>query len=246
MTKGTGMADGKTSEKWLLVDLPIMDYAEARGLQQDLLAAKAEKRIDDNVVLCLEHPRVYTIGRRGGRENLKVADEFLGREGIPVIDVERGGDITYHGPGQLVVYPIVHLEEAGLGIGEFITSLEEVMLCAASALGVSAERNSLNRGIWIGDNKLGNIGICVRRGIAFHGLSLNVNVALEPFDWINPCGLQGIAVTSIERELSRKIAMGRAREAMKQSVEKVFGVNLTRIGLPELRRRIELKKNASL
>jgi lipoate-protein ligase B len=118
------------------------------------------------------------------------------------------------------------------------------MLEAASILGVSAERNSLNRGIWIGNNKLGNIGICVRRGIAFHGLSLNVNVALEPFGWINPCGLQGIAVTSIERELSRSVPIERAHTAMKRSVEKVFGVELVEISVPEIRRRIEKKKSA--
>ncbi len=239
------MTDGSASKKWLLVDLPIMDYAEARELQHDLVAAKADGTIDDDVVLCLEHQRIFTIGRRGGRENLKASDEFLGREGIQIVDVERGGDITYHGPGQLVLYPIVHLERAGLTIGDFITSLEDVMLGAASALGVSAERNSLNRGIWIGDNKLGNIGICVRRGITFHGLSLNVNVALAPFEWINPCGLQGITVTSIERELSEIISMETAREAMKQSVEEVFKVTFFRIGLPELRRRIDRDKSAA-
>ena len=236
--------DGLTSAKWLLVELSITDYAQAWKLQQDLVAAKADKIIEDDVVVCLEHPRVFTIGRRGGRENLMVDDNFLEREGVPVIEVERGGDITYHGPGQLVLYPIIHLEKARMGIGEFITSLEEVLLEAASALGVSAERNSLNRGIWIGNNKLGNIGICVRRGIAFHGLSLNVSVALEPFGWINPCGLQGIAVTSIERELSRKIPIEQAREAMKRGVEKVFGVELVETTVPELRRRIEKKKSA--
>lgn len=239
------MSHDAVSAKWLLIELPIMEYAEARDLQQDVVAAKAEKRIESDVVLCLEHPRVFTIGRRGGRENLRVAADFLGREGVPVVEVERGGDITYHGPGQLILYPIVHLEKAGLGIGDFITSLEDVMLEAASDLGVFAERNSLNRGIWIGDNKLGSIGICVRRGIAFHGLSLNVNVALEPFDWINPCGLQGIAVTSIERELSREVPMERARESMRQGVEKVFGVKLIEIGLPELRRSIDSGKSAA-
>ena len=222
--------------KWLLVEPPTMDYAEARELQLDLVAAKAEKAIEDDVVLCLEHPRIFTIGRRGGRENLKVSDEFLEREGVPVIDVERGGDITYHGPGQLIVYPIVHLERAGLDVGGFITHLEETMLGAASALGVTAERNSLNRGIWVGANKLGNLGICVRRGIAFHGLSLNVNVSLEPFGWINPCGLEGIAVTSIEKELAREIPMDRAREAMRRSIESVFEVELIEISLAELRK----------
>jgi lipoate-protein ligase B len=236
--------EGTASAEWLLVELPVADYVEVWKLQQDLVAAKAEKIIEDDVVLCLEHPRVFTIGRRGGRENLRVSDDFLEREGVPVIEVERGGDITYHGPGQLVLYPIVHLDRARLDIGEFISSLEEVMLDTSAALGVSAERNSLNRGIWVGKNKVGNIGICVRRGIAFHGLSLNVNVALEPFGWINPCGLYGISATSFERELSRTISMDLARETIERSVEKIFEVNLVKTSLIELRRRINEKQGA--
>jgi lipoate-protein ligase B len=235
--------DSTASKKWLLVDLPVTDYEEAWKLQKEIVAAKADKIIGDDVVLCLEHPRVFTIGRRGGRENLMVDDAFLEREGVAVIEVERGGDITYHGPGQLVLYPIVNLERAGMDIGGFITSLEEVMLQSASALGISAERNSLNRGIWTGHSKLGNIGICVRRGIAFHGMSLNVNVALEPFGWINPCGLQGISATSVERELSRTITMEHAREATYRAVQDVFGVELVETTVPELRRRMEGKKS---
>jgi len=238
------MSDSTAMGKWLVVQMPITDYTEALNLQKDIVAAKADGIIADDVLLCLEHPRVFTVGRRGGRGNLMVDERFLEREGVAVIDVERGGDITYHGPGQLVLYPIVHLEKAKIGIGEFITVLEDVMLHAASTLGVSAERNSLNRGIWIGNAKLGNIGICVRRGIAFHGLSLNVNVALEPFGWINPCGLQGITVTSIKRELSRGISMEHAREAAKRGVEKAFGVELLEISVAQLRCRIEEKSHA--
>ena len=226
--------------------MPITDYAETRKLQMDLVAAKTEGRIEDDIVLSLEHPRVFTLGRRGGRENLSVSEDFLKRERIPVIEVERGGDITYHGPGQLVIYPIVDLKAAGLQVGEFITLLEEVMLKTAAAWGVTAERNSLNRGVWVGNNKMGSIGICVRRGISFHGLALNVNISLEPFEWIRPCGLRGIGITSLERELSRELPMDEARKVIMRSIEEVFRVELVQTGLPELKARYETANELSL
>ncbi len=229
---------GRTRE-WLYLDLPVTDYIEAWGLQKKLAAARADKRIDRDIVMALEHPSVFTIGRRGGRQNLKVADEFLKEAGASVVEVERGGDITYHGPGQIVVYPIVNLEVAGLQIGRFMTLLEEVMLKTAAAWGVAAERNDLNRGVWVGNNKMGSIGICVRRGISFHGLALNVNLSLEPFEWINPCGLRGIGMTSLERELSRKIPLDEVRRTVMRSIEEVFHVQLIRASLSELKSLFE-------
>ena len=228
------MVNDRETTRWLYVDLPLTDYMEAWRLQKELVAARTNKTINDDVVLLLEHPPVFTIGRRGGRENLTVTEEFLKEAGIPVVEIERGGNITFHGPGQLVVYPIIRLENAGLDIGEFITLLEEVMLKTASVFGVSAGRSSLSRGIWVGNNKLGSIGICVRRGIAFHGLALNVNLSLEPFGWIYPCGLHGIKVTSMERELFHKLSMEQVRRTMMQAVETTFDVSLIETSLQEL------------
>jgi len=228
------MVNEHDTKQWLHVDLPVTDYVDAWRLQQELVKARAEKRMNDDLVLLLEHPPVFTVGRRGGRENLTVTEDFLREKGIPRIEVERGGNITFHAPGQLVVYPIIKLENAGFDIGEFITRLEDVMLQTASNYGLSAERNSLNRGIWIGSNKLGSIGICVRRGIAFHGLALNVNISLEPFGWINPCGLHGIGVTSLERELSREIPMEQVRATLVRNIEKTFEVRLLETSLQEL------------
>ena len=195
-----------------------------------LLPGKAGQVKD--VLLLVEHPAVFTLGRRGGHENLAVSEEFLRERDIPLMHVERGGNITFHGPGQLVGYPIIDLHAAGLGVSEYVEKLEEVMLRTAAHWGVRAGRNRLNRGIWVGNSKLGSIGIAIRRGITFHGFAFNVNVCLEPFKWINPCGLQGIGVTSMERECSGKLPMRDVRELLKYHIEAIFGIELVPACIP--------------
>lgn len=160
--------------------------------------------------------------------------DFLEKAGIPVIQVERGGNITYHGPGQLVMYPIIDLRVARLTVADYVENLEEVMIRVAGDWGIRAERNPINRGVWVRDNKLGSIGIAIRRGICFHGMAFNVNLSLDTFGWINPCGLQDIGMTSMERELSRKVSMHQVREATKRHFEAVFGVELVMKNLSEL------------
>lgn len=221
-------------KSWLFIELPAIEYKEAWNLQSHIVAARKEKGIDTNVVFLLEHLPVFTLGRRGGLGNLTVPKKFLEKQGIPVIQVERGGDITFHGPGQLVVYPIVDLRVARLAVVDFIENLEEVMIRAAADWGIKAERSPINRGVWVGKNKLGSIGIAIRRGICFHGAAFNVNLSLKPFDWINPCGLQGVGVTSMERELSGKVSMSQVREAVKRYIATVFKVELVMTSLPEL------------
>ena len=211
-----------------------MEYREAWDLQASLVDARKGKTIDTDTVLLLEHPPVFTLGRRGGLNNLTVSDAFLKQSGIPVVQVERGGDITFHGPGQAVMYPIIDLRAAGLGVVDYVEDLEEVMIRTSADWGIRAERNPINRGIWVGNNKLGSIGIAVRRGISFHGLALNVNLSLDPFSWINPCGLQGVGMTSMERELSDKVTMDQVRRALKRNVEAVFGVELINASLEKL------------
>ncbi|MGO9376080.1 MAG: lipoyl(octanoyl) transferase LipB [Syntrophobacteraceae bacterium] len=211
---------------WLCVDLPLLGYGDAWKLQSRIVEAKKSGSIDSDIFILLEHPPVFTLGRRGGRDNLTVSESFLEKSGIPVFHVERGGNITFHGPGQLVGYPIVDLHAARLGVTEFVERLEEVMIRTAARWGVPARRDPRNRGVWVGNSKLGSIGIAVRRGITFHGFAFNVNVSLEPFSWINPCGLKGIGVTSLELELSRSLPLSDVRAAVKSNVESVFGVEL--------------------
>jgi lipoyl(octanoyl) transferase len=211
---------------WLCLDLPLLEYGEAWQLQARLVAARRSELLGSDIFLLLEHPQVFTLGRRGGRENLTVSESFLEQSGIPIFHVERGGNITYHGPGQLVGYGIVDLQAAGLTVLDYVTGLEEVMIRTATHWGVPSERNPLNRGVWVGTSKLGSIGIAVRRGVAFHGFAFNVNLWLEPFSWINPCGLKGIGVTSLARELSCELSIIEVRQTLKRSIESVFQVRL--------------------
>jgi lipoate-protein ligase B len=222
-------------KRWLCIELPATGYREARNLQSDLVAARKGKTIDTNIILLLEHPAVFTLGRRGGLTNLTVSADFLEKAGIPVIRVERGGSITFHGPGQLVMYPIIDLNVARLRVVDYVENLEEVMIRAALHWGIKAERNPINRGVWVGNNKLGSIGIAIRRGICFHGMAFNVNPSMKPFGWMNPCGLQGVGVTSMERELSCKVSMNQVRETVKRHFEAVFGVELVMTSLKKLK-----------
>jgi lipoate-protein ligase B len=216
------------------LEMPLKEYRAALDLQRNLVLARQTGVIKNDVVLILEHPPVFTLGRRAGTENLKASRAFLERKKIPVIPVERGGDITFHGPGQLVVYPIIDLTKAGLTVMNYVASLEEIMLLTASDWGIPAQRNSVNRGIWMANKKLGSVGISVQRGVTFHGFALNVNLSLKPFKWINPCGLTTVRVTSMAQELSQKISMNPVREAVMHHFETVFGFDLISIDVNDM------------
>ncbi len=222
------------SKTWLCVELETMDYRNAWDLQTRLVDARKKRIIDRNIILLLEHPSVFTLGRRGGMDDLTVSHDLLEKSGIPVVQVERGGVITFHGPGQLVMYPIVDLNAARMRVVDYVERLEEIMIRSVADSGITAERHQLNRGIWVGNKKLGSIGIAIRRGICFHGMSLNVNIAMKHFGWMNSCGLKGVEISSMQRELSRKVSMSKVYGAVKNHVETVFGVNLIKTSLPEL------------
>ena len=209
---------------WLSVDFDRIDYREAWKLQGKLLRARKERRLENDIVLFLEHPPVFTLGRRGGRECILVSDAFLEKSGVEIIQVERGGNVTFHGPGQLVVYTIVDLHSARIKVVDFVAGLEEVMLRTAENWGISAERNSANRGIWVGRHKMGSIGIAVRRGISFHGLALNVHTDLTAFSWIQPCGLQDVSMTTMQQESAYKFTVQQVRAVLKKQFETVFGI----------------------
>lgn len=219
---------------WRCLELPATDYTFSLELQHRLAAARKDRVMDTDIIVLLEHFPVFTLGRRGGRENLTVSEEVLENAGIPVVHAERGGDITYHGPGQLVGYPVVDLRASKLKVVDFVTCLEDVMLRTAGVWNIPAERNSLNRGIWVENRKMGSIGIAVRRSISFHGFALNVNLSLDPFSWINPCGLQGIGMTSMQQETDGEISVEQAKESVKRHLEDVFGISLIPADLPEI------------
>ena len=223
-----------SSVLWYGVDLGTVPYPDALNLQRKLVETVSRGGCS-GVVLMLEHPPVFTLGQRGGMENLRVSQVFLERSGIPVIQVERGGSITFHGLGQLVVYPVIDLKPAGISVAGYVEALEEVMIRTAADWNISAGRNPAGRGVWVGAAKLGSIGIRVRRTVAFHGLALNVSVSLAPFDWINPCGLEGVRMTSMVQEAVRAISMTDVRRAVVRHLEAVFGIPLTMIAENELK-----------
>ena len=211
-----------TDNPCLYIELPLTEYGEAWQLQQSVVKAKREGVLPNDVILVLEHPPVYTLGRRGGMDNLCVPRDRLDAEGIDVVQIERGGDITYHGPGQLVAYPLLDIRRAHLSVVDLVSCLEAIMIATADHFNVTAERNPLNRGVWIGPAKLGSIGLAVRRNITFHGMALNVNLDLTHFSWINPCGLKAVNMTSLQKAAGKTIDMQAARRALRENVQNVF------------------------
>ncbi len=227
------------------LDLGQIDYQSAWTLQEQILALRTEGLIQHDVVLFLEHFPVFTLGRRGGHENLLVSESFLRTKDVSLYQVERGGDITYHGPGQLVVYPIVNLNIQKLGVLPFVENLEEIMIRCAAEHGINATRNPKNRGIWVGEKKMGSIGIAVRRGITFHGMALNGKMDLTPFSWITPCGLKDIAVTCMDRETPNAISMSQIRRSVFQHWETVFNVRLNSMAMSDMRSLIDRSRPAA-
>ena len=179
------------------------------------------------------HP-FFTMGRRGGQENLLVSESFLREKKVSLHHVERGGDITYHGPGQLVVYPIVKLTSLGLGVLHFVDKIEEVMIRTVADYHIAATRKDINRGVWVGDKKLGSIGIAVRRGITFHGLALNVMTDLTPFSWITPCGLKDVEVTSMANETDADMSMPQIKKTVQKHWQQVFNVKLKPMAISDM------------
>lgn len=213
-----------------------MEYREAWDLQSRLVSARKDRHLDRDILLILEHPPVFTLGRRGGLANLIVSESFLAEQGIKIIHVERGGDITYHGRGQLVVYPIMDLRLGRFKVVDFVGLLEDVMIRTLSDWGINGVRNPKNRGVWVEENKIGSIGLAVQRDVSFHGLALNVNVSLEPFNWINTCGMKGVKITSMKQILGREIAMADIRHAISIHLREVLGIKLEEVDLVDVNR----------
>ncbi|MFL5679098.1 MAG: lipoyl(octanoyl) transferase LipB [Chloroflexota bacterium] len=185
--------------------LGTVPYREAWDLQRRLAAARAEARIGDQLLL-LEHPAVLTLGRHADESHVRATADELERRGIEVIRVERGGEVTYHGPGQLVAYPIIALAERRLLIRPFVRALEAAMRDTCAALGVAADRREGHPGLWCDPDgpeprKIGAVGIRIERGVSYHGIALNVAPDLGDFELIDACGMPGVASTSIAREL---------------------------------------------
>jgi len=203
--------------------LEIVPYEAALKLQQGLMQARAEGRIGD-VLLLLQHPSVFTTGRFEGEEDMVVPRERLAREGIAVFHTNRGGGATYHGPGQLVGYPIINLKEDGLGVREYIWKLEAAIIKTLLALGIQGHRVAEYPGVWVGEKKVCSIAVHVSRSVTTHGFALNVTNDLRYFRYIRPCGLAGEVMTSVSELLGHWVAMETIIEKLLACFSEIFGL----------------------
>ncbi|MBJ7458807.1 MAG: lipoyl(octanoyl) transferase LipB [Thermoleophilaceae bacterium] len=192
------------NELWT-VRLGLIDYGEALALQHEVHAARVRGDIPD-VLLTLEHPPIYTKGRRSTPDELPMGEDWYRAQGIELRDVDRGGKVTYHGPGQLVAYPIVSTQLFGGDVTALVCAIEGAMIDALAGEGIPAHRDDAGRGVWAGEGpaagKIGSVGLHIAQGVTTHGLMVNVDNDLQPFSWIRPCGLDDPA-TSIAKIAGR-------------------------------------------
>jgi lipoyl(octanoyl) transferase len=198
-------------------------YQTALSLQERLLEERRSRAGD--ILLLLEHPPVITLGRRARPDHLLLGSEELARRGVELATVSRGGDITWHGPGQLVGYPICDLELRGRDLHLFLRLLEDVLIDTLASYGLSGERQSGKTGVWVDGEKIASIGVGVRRWISWHGFALNVSGDLSGFSAIVPCGLSDVTMTSLEKLLGCNIPLPQVEEQVIASFAKIFAVH---------------------
>ena len=204
-----------------LHSLHLVTYENGMKLQQKLVDMRQREELEDQLLL-LEHPPVITLGRGGKSENLLATPDLLAAQHVRFFETTRGGDITYHGPGQIVGYPIVHLGEGNRDVRKYVTKLEEVLIRTVGEYGITAARIEGKRGIWVGSNKIAAIGVRIARWVTSHGWALNVSPNLDHFRLITPCGIQGMGVTSIERETGQRVPLDEVREVLAAQFAEVF------------------------
>jgi len=210
-----------------IIDTGLKPYAEVLQIQTDLfnenVSAKLDNRPTKNILILCEHPPVFTLGKSGKRENILVGEADMQAE---FYNTNRGGDVTFHGPGQLVVYPILDLDALNIGLAKYIFNLEEVIIETILEYGLKGERITSANGVWLtggnNDRKICAIGVKASRGITMHGLAMNVNTDLSYFNKIIPCGLEDKSVTSLQGELGRKIDMDDFKGKFLKSFANIF------------------------
>lgn len=204
-----------------LRNLHLVTYENGMQLQQKLVTMRQSGEIDDQLLL-LEHPPVITLGRGGNAANLRASNDTLRAQRVRFFETTRGGDITYHGPGQLVGYPIIHLGEGRRDVRKYVWMLEEVLIRTVAEYGITAIRVEGKRGIWVGNDKIAAIGVRISRWVTSHGFALNVATKLDHFGLITPCGIQGSGVTSIARAMQRSVSVDEVRPVLAAKFAEVF------------------------
>ena len=203
----------------------VVEYGRALDWQHARAAALYAGSEGEALAL-LQHPPVYTLGARGDDSHLLASPQALAAFGAEVVQTDRGGNVTFHGPGQLVAYPILDLRGRGMGVASYVRALEAIMIEAAARFGVQAERVRGRPGVWVDGAKLGAVGVRVSRGVSSHGLALNVSTDLEWFARIVPCGIPDIEATSLERLLGEAPAMEEVEDALAEAFAREFGCRL--------------------
>jgi lipoyl(octanoyl) transferase len=211
----------------LTVRCGVVPYEEALRMQKRIEAARQEDRVPD-VLLLLEHYPVYTKGRRTQPGELAMGEDWYRMQGIEVCETDRGGAVTYHGPGQLVGYPIVSLKPYGDNVHEYVRGLEQLMTGSLAAYGIDAEVIDGLTGVWVGGGppegrKIGSIGVHVSRGVTTHGFAVNVNNDLQPFEWVVPCGIENVRMTSLCREFGSEVDMDACMDVVTERFGEIYG-----------------------
>jgi len=225
-----------------MIDLGLIGYAEAWSLQKRIVAARKTAAIEDVLLVC-EHPHVITQGRNGKREHLLASEHVLRQKGVEYYETSRGGDITYHGPGQIVGYPILNLGAIRRDVVWYVRMLEVAMIRATSEFGITAERVAGKTGIWVksGDTeeKLAAIGVHISRWVTSHGFAYNVSTDLRYFDLIVPCGIADRKATSLEKLLGRSIEQEEVAPRIARHLGELFGLEMNEASKKELLERLE-------
>jgi lipoyl(octanoyl) transferase len=205
-----------------VVELGRRDYASVLALQEETHAARTRGEIPDTLLL-VEHDPVITLGRAAKREHVLLSYEQLAARGIEVHEIGRGGDVTYHGPGQLVVYPILDLRPDRCDVRRYVRDLERVMIGVAESYGLEAQRIEGMTGAFCGERKFGALGVRISRWVTMHGIALNVSTDLDAFQMIVPCGLRNTEVTSLARETGQALTLAQVSQRTTEQFAKVFG-----------------------
>lgn len=198
-----------------------MSYNEAWAKQLEVL--EQVQNGDEDTLILVQHPPVLTLGANFHKENLMFTEEQYAARGIEVITTDRGGDVTFHGPGQLVMYPIFDLNRHGKDLHKWMRGLEETQIRLLAELGIEGRRFPPNTGVWVGERKVAAIGVKIKKWVSLHGIAINCNNDLDPFSMIIPCGIQGYGVTSISNILERDVSPAEIENLVIQSFQSVFG-----------------------
>lgn len=210
-----------------VLDLGRRRYGEVLDLQREMARQRLAGELQDDVLILVEHEPVVTLGRGTRATSLPVAVAELPSRGVEVFEVERGGDVTFHGPGQLVGYPILHLSRHREDLHWYLRQLEAALIAALADLGIAAERNPGYTGVWTGGRKIASIGVHVKQWVTLHGFALNVTTALDWFDLIVPCGIPGVRMTSVAAEVpGLERPWERTREAVTARFAEAFGATV--------------------